>query len=32
VDNFSGPNLQAGFTVRNLVTLQALDVVWKAVK
>ncbi len=32
VDNFTGENLQAGFTVRNLVTLQALDAVWKAVR
>ena len=32
VDNFTGPNLQAGFTVRNLVTLQALDAVWRAVR
>lgn len=27
---FIGPNLEAGFTVRNLVTLQALDAVLKA--
>jgi hypothetical protein len=32
VDNFSEPNLQAGFTVRNLVTLQALEAVWRAVR
>jgi hypothetical protein len=32
VDNFTGPNLQAGFTIRNLVTLQALDAVWRAVR
>ncbi len=32
VDVFSPANLQTGFTVRNLVTLQALDVVLKAVK
>lgn len=32
VDNFAGENLQAGFTVRNLVTLQALDAVWRAVR
>ena len=32
VDNFTEPNLQAGFTVRNLVTLQALDAVWKVVR
>jgi hypothetical protein len=31
-DNFTGENLQAGFTVRNLVTLQALDAVWRAVR
>lgn len=28
---FIGPNLEAGFTVRNLVTLQTLDVLLKAV-
>jgi hypothetical protein len=32
VDVFSPANLQTGFTVRNLVTLQALDAVLKAVK
>jgi hypothetical protein len=32
VDVFSEANLQAGFTVRNLVTLQALDAVWRAVR
>ena len=32
VDHFTAPNLQAGFTVRNLVTLQALHAVWQAVK
>jgi hypothetical protein len=32
VDVFSAQNLQAGFTVRNLVTLQALAAVLKAVK
>lgn len=32
VDNFTEVNLQAGFTVRNLVTLQALDAVWRAVR
>jgi hypothetical protein len=32
VDMFSPANLQTGFTVRNLVTLQALDAVLKAVK
>lgn len=31
VDVFSEANLQYGFTMRNLVTLQALDVVWRAV-
>jgi hypothetical protein len=31
VCTFSGPNLEAGFTVRNLVTLQTLDAVLKAV-
>lgn len=31
-DRFVEPNLQAGFTVRNLVTLQALYAVWQAVK
>jgi len=29
---FIGPNLEAGFTVRNLLTLQALDVVLKSVE
>jgi hypothetical protein len=29
---FIGPNLEAGFTVRNLVTLQTLDAVLKAVE
>ena len=29
---FIGPNLEAGFTVRNLLTLQALDAVLKAVE
>ncbi len=29
---FIGPNLEAGFTVRNLVTLQTLDAVMKAVE
>ncbi|BCX03902.1 MAG: hypothetical protein KatS3mg053_1840 [Candidatus Roseilinea sp.] len=32
VDIFSGEHLQYGFTVRNLVTLQALDAVLRAVK
>ena len=32
VDVFSAQNLQAGFTVRNLVTLQALQAVLQAVK
>ena len=32
VDRFTGPNLQAGFTLRNLVTLQTLDAVWRAVR
>lgn len=32
VDNFTEPYLQYGFPLRNLVTLQALEVVWKAVK
>jgi hypothetical protein len=32
VDVFTESNLQAGFTVRNLVTLQALDAVLKSVK
>jgi hypothetical protein len=32
VDVFSEANLQYGFTVRNLVTLQALDAVWRAVR
>lgn len=31
-DIFSLENLQAGFTVRNLVTLQALDAVWRAMR
>ncbi len=31
-DVFSAENLQAGFTVRNLVTLQALDAVWRTVR
>jgi hypothetical protein len=32
VDIFKDPHLEAGFTVRNLVTLQALDAVWKTVR
>jgi len=32
VDVFSEANLQYGFTVRNLVTLQALEAVWRAVE
>jgi hypothetical protein len=32
VDVFTKDNLQYGFTMRNLVTLQALDAVLKAVK
>jgi hypothetical protein len=31
VCTFTGPNLEAGFTVRNLLTLQTLDAVLKAV-
>lgn len=29
--NFSGENLQYGFTIRNLVTLQMLDALWRQV-
>jgi hypothetical protein len=32
VDVFDAQHLQYGFTVRNLVTLQALDAVWRAVR
>jgi hypothetical protein len=32
VDVFDAGHLQYGFTVRNLVTLQALDAVWRAVR
>jgi len=29
--NLEGPNLQTGYPMRNLVTLQTLDAIWRGV-